>query len=132
MILVLTIWWSPLRVTPAELIARVFPEQHCRSGESCAPRFSLETVQLTQTCVFVDGENFRRSIGDLYSDEFDRNEYLPKEANWAELFDWLTTGNRRQRGPPIAHLLVRDRNRGLFSVQATGGQEGPGHPRKSS
>jgi len=40
-------------------------------------------------CVFVDGENFRRSIGDLFPTDFDRNEYLPKRAKWGEFFDWL-------------------------------------------
>ena len=41
-----------------------------------------------QVCVFVDGENFRHVICDLFSD-FDRRDYLPKTARWAELFDWL-------------------------------------------
>jgi len=42
-----------------------------------------------RVCVFVDGENFRHAIGDLFEGEFDKNEYLPKKAQWAELFDWL-------------------------------------------
>lgn len=41
-----------------------------------------------RVCIFVDGENFRHSIVQLFS-SFDRSEYLPKKANWARLFDWL-------------------------------------------
>lgn len=40
-------------------------------------------------CVFVDGENFRKNIGQLFSDKFDKNEYLPKKANWEALFDYI-------------------------------------------
>jgi len=36
----------------------------------------------------VDGENFRRSIGDLYPN-FRKEDYLPKRANWEGFFDWL-------------------------------------------
>ncbi len=43
-----------------------------------------------RACVFVDGENFRHSITDLF-DDFDRKEYLPKSARWSELFDWFVT-----------------------------------------
>lgn len=42
-------------------------------------------------CVFVDGENFRKNIANLFSDKFDRNEYLPKNADWGRLFDWMVT-----------------------------------------
>jgi uncharacterized LabA/DUF88 family protein len=41
-----------------------------------------------RTCIFVDGENFRHSIVDLF-DKFDRNDYLPKEADWGAFFDDL-------------------------------------------
>ncbi len=41
-----------------------------------------------RVCVFVDGENFRHSIGELFND-FNRADYLPKNADWGELFDWL-------------------------------------------
>lgn len=43
-----------------------------------------------RACVFVDGENFRHAIGDLF-ENFDRADYLPKKASWAELFDYLVT-----------------------------------------
>lgn len=37
-------------------------------------------------CVFVDGENFRYSIVGLF-EHFNKNDYLPKKADWAKLFD---------------------------------------------
>lgn len=43
-----------------------------------------------KACVFVDGENFRYSIVDLFP-QFHKDDYLPKSANWAELFDWIVT-----------------------------------------
>jgi len=41
-----------------------------------------------KACVFVDGENFRHSIVDLFP-EFRQEDYLPKTANWTNLFDWI-------------------------------------------
>lgn len=41
-----------------------------------------------RVCIFVDGENFRHSIGNLFS-EFHRSDYLPKTADWTSLFDWV-------------------------------------------
>lgn len=43
-----------------------------------------------RACVFVDGENFRHTICDLFS-TFDRKEYLPRRAQWGDLFDWFVT-----------------------------------------
>ncbi len=40
--------------------------------------------------VFVDGENFRYSIGNLF-EQFDRKDYLPKKARWDQLFDWIVS-----------------------------------------
>jgi len=40
-------------------------------------------------CVFVDGENLRHSIVDLFRREFQSTEYLPKQAQWAGLYDWM-------------------------------------------
>jgi uncharacterized LabA/DUF88 family protein len=39
-------------------------------------------------CVFVDGENFRHAIVDLF-ENFSTSDYLPKGAKWGEFFDWL-------------------------------------------
>lgn len=44
---------------------------------------------MQRACVFVDGENFRHAICDLFSGEFDRRSYLPRTADWGGLFDWL-------------------------------------------
>ena len=41
-------------------------------------------------CIFVDGENFRHSIGSLFAN-FHRSDYLPKSADWTSLFDWIVT-----------------------------------------
>lgn len=41
-----------------------------------------------RVCIFIDGENLRHSIVDLFSD-FKEWDYLPKNARWAELFDWI-------------------------------------------
>ena len=42
-----------------------------------------------KVCVFVDGENFRHSIVDVFGAEFNPNEYLPKQADWTKFFDYL-------------------------------------------
>ncbi len=39
-------------------------------------------------CVFVDGENFRHSIVQLFP-AFNQYDYLPKYAEWDTLFDWI-------------------------------------------
>lgn len=40
-----------------------------------------------RACVFVDGENLRHAICELFKPDFDRAQYLPKSARWAEFFD---------------------------------------------
>lgn len=40
-------------------------------------------------CVFVDGENLRYAIVELFEPDFPKNEYLPKQADWARIFDWF-------------------------------------------
>lgn len=44
-----------------------------------------------KACFFVDGENFRHTIVNLFKNEFPQYDYLPKRAKWAELFDWVVT-----------------------------------------
>ncbi len=44
---------------------------------------------MKKICVFVDGENFRHSIVDLFVDRFEQKNYLP-EADWDKFFDYLT------------------------------------------
>lgn len=41
-----------------------------------------------KACLFVDGENFRHSIVELFP-HFHQEDYLPKAANWTILFDWI-------------------------------------------
>lgn len=54
---------------------------------------------MNRICIFVDGENFRHTIDNLYK-EFIRKHrpewkylYLPEKADWAGFFDWLTEEN---------------------------------------
>ncbi|MDP3091961.1 MAG: NYN domain-containing protein [Nitrospira sp.] len=42
-----------------------------------------------RSCIFVDGENLRHSLIDLFAGEFDPQDYLPKTARWHEFFDFL-------------------------------------------
>jgi uncharacterized LabA/DUF88 family protein len=42
-----------------------------------------------RVCVFVDGENLRHTINDLFAPTFDRREYLPKGADWAGFYDHI-------------------------------------------
>ena len=44
---------------------------------------------MARVCVFVDGENFRHSIVQLFKPEFNEAEYLPRHANWSSLFDLI-------------------------------------------
>ncbi len=39
-----------------------------------------------RVCVFVDGENFRHSIVELF-EQFNQYDYLPKQADWNHLFN---------------------------------------------
>jgi len=41
-----------------------------------------------RACIFVDGENFRHSIVELFP-QFQQEDYLPKSAKWTALFDWI-------------------------------------------
>ena len=45
---------------------------------------------MTRVCVFVDGENLRHAIINLFEPTyFDRADYLPETADWARFFDDL-------------------------------------------
>ena len=57
---------------------------------ACLPLFFGGLTVNKKACVFVDGENFRHSIADLFED-FDRKEHLPKRADWCKLFDWFVS-----------------------------------------
>jgi len=40
-------------------------------------------------CIFVDGENLRHSLVELFKQEFDPADYLPKRTDWTGFFDAL-------------------------------------------
>ena len=46
---------------------------------------------MSRVCIFVDGENFRHSIVSLFAPDFQDRDYLPKNAQWAGLFDWVVS-----------------------------------------
>lgn len=41
-----------------------------------------------KVCIFVDGENLRHSICELF-ETFNKNDHLPHTANWQDFFDFL-------------------------------------------
>jgi hypothetical protein len=58
-----------------------------------------------KACIFVDGENFRFSIMDLFKQEFRPEDYLPKKANWSIFFKYIVKAVQESIGDPI--LLLR-------------------------
>ena len=46
---------------------------------------------MTRICVFVDGENFRHSMVRLFEPDFQNRDYLPRNAQWTNLFDWVVS-----------------------------------------
>ncbi len=43
-----------------------------------------------RVCIFVDGENLRHSIVELFPTPiFNEWDYLPKNADWTKFFDWI-------------------------------------------
>jgi len=54
-----------------------------------------------RVCIFVDGENLRHVIGDLFTRaQFDPRDYLPEQADWTGFFDDLVyraTGGNGER-----------------------------------
>lgn len=45
---------------------------------------------IKKVCIFVDGENFRHAIVDLF-ENFNKEDYLPKQAEWTKWFDHLVS-----------------------------------------
>ncbi len=46
-------------------------------------------MNFRSACVFVDGENLRHSIIDLFQSDFNPADYLPKSADWEDFFNDL-------------------------------------------
>jgi uncharacterized LabA/DUF88 family protein len=51
-----------------------------------------------RVCVFVDGENLRHTIVNLFDPTFDRRDYLPKSADWTRFFDMVVDRATEGRG----------------------------------
>lgn len=72
------------------------PESLLRGGRQQLPAplfFGLPNMP-TRVCVFVDGENFRHSIVDIFRGEFPSAEYLPQSADWTGFFDHIVEQSR--------------------------------------
>ncbi len=69
---------------------RNYVELKTEAGIIC-PSLSLREIMADKTriCIFVDGENLRYSIIDLFPN-FNKNDHLPRNADWSGLFDWIT------------------------------------------
>jgi uncharacterized LabA/DUF88 family protein len=52
-------------------------------------RASPFVFMFDRACIFVDGENLRHSLVELFRGEFDQSDYLPKKAQWHEFFTHL-------------------------------------------
>ena len=50
---------------------------------------------MKKACIFIDGENFRHSIVELFQDRFIQADYLPM-ASWDKLFDQVTIDASKQ------------------------------------
>src|SRR3989338_3538392 len=50
--------------------------------------FVHKNMYSKRVCVFVDGENLRHSLVNLFS-SFDQRSYLPT-ADWSKFFDWIS------------------------------------------
>jgi len=44
-----------------------------------------------KSCIFIDGENFRYSLVELFRGDFSKEEYLPKKADWEGFFEYLAS-----------------------------------------
>ncbi len=55
-------------------------------------------IQMKTACIFIDGENLRHSIVDLFDGEFQPSDYLPRDAQWSEFFKYLVHLSHTERG----------------------------------
>jgi hypothetical protein len=46
-------------------------------------------MDFRRACIFIDGENLRHSLVDLFGLDFNPSDYLPKTADWQGFFDFL-------------------------------------------
>ena len=46
---------------------------------------------MATACIFIDGENFRKSLIKLFRNDFSPHEYLPKKTDWEGLFNFTAS-----------------------------------------
>jgi uncharacterized LabA/DUF88 family protein len=46
-------------------------------------------MDFERACIFIDGENLRHSIVELFGADFNPSDYLPKQADWDAFFKYL-------------------------------------------
>src|SRR5580700_2623920 len=46
-------------------------------------------MHFSRACIFIDGENLRHSIVELFGAAFNPSDYLPKQADWETFFNDL-------------------------------------------
>src|SRR5437667_1521745 len=77
----------------AWLTDRFYPQGGSTTWEAASlPLRILAMKNFKTACIFVDGENLRHSLMDLFKSDFDPSDYLPKTANWKGFFDYLVSG----------------------------------------
>lgn len=55
----------------------------------CGPPRFFASMGFNTACIFVDGENLRHSLIDLFAGEFNPYDYLPRNADWSGFFNYL-------------------------------------------
>ena len=81
--------WGFVLIMITHLLQRLWAFAHIRAGSYCFPPFLFLGDQTVKVCVFVDGENFRYSICELFKNKFNKEDYLPKNADWNSFFNWI-------------------------------------------
>ena len=74
-----------------------------------------------RVCIFVDGENMRHAIVELFPTPiFNEFDYLPKNADWTKFFDWITmesAGEDSERSGLLREGLRPERRAGVPHVE---------------
>lgn len=59
------------------------------NGEAACLPFMFMPTNFKHACIFIDGENLRHSLCDLFGSSFNPADYLPKQADWEHFFAYL-------------------------------------------
>ncbi len=62
------------------------------------PFFAKEKKLFDRACVFIDGENLRYSLKDLFPEEFNRTEHYLPYADWGNMFQAIEILTSRKLG----------------------------------